>query len=424
MPPSEHTISVDQLQIGIYIHLDIGWMHHPFSFNSFKIRDARQIQTLRQLGLTSIRWDPARSDTRPLAQAPTQETTPSPALTAGEGNGEIPAMAEKLRRIQRLAEHKAGMARVEQAFHSTASVVRSINRNIHSQPEKTIAEANRLIDDIADTLLAAPELAIQVMSERPGSEDIYLHSLNVSILAMTLARELKLPVELVRIVGIGALFHDIGLIEIPSRILNNPGPLSRPEREFREQHCQYGVDIGRKAGLPPAVLKIIHQHHECVDGTGYPQHLQGEAIDPLARLVGLINAYDNLCNPANPAHAMTPHEALSQMFAQQRSRHDPRFLQAFIRFMGVYPPGTVVLLSNDVIGLVISVNSARPLRPTVVIYDSGIPKAEAIILDLEDEPEINISKAIRPAQLPAAIYDYLSPRKRVSYYFDAAANPS
>lgn len=422
MPPSDYTISVDQLQIGVYVYLDVGWMNHPFSFNNFKIRDAEQLRTIRQLGLKTVRWDPARSDTKPLSAAAGQEEqAPSPTAEQVPAE-ETAAMLEKKARIQRLTEHHANIARVEQAFTNAANIVRSIGKNIYAQPDHTVDEANRLIGEIVDTLLAAPELAIQVMAEKPGNEDIYLHSLNVSVLAMTLARELKLPAELVKVVGVGSLFHDIGLNEIPAKILNNPGQLSKPEREFREQHCQYGLDISRKAGLPPAVQKIVFQHHEYFDGSGYPQRLKGEAIDPLARLVGLVNIYDNLCNPTNLNQALTPHEALSQMFAQQRTRFDPRFLQAFIRFMGVYPPGSVVLLSNDAIGLVIRVNSARPLRPSIILYDSGIPKAEAIILDLNDEPDINISKAIRPAQLPAAIYDYLSPRKRVSYYFDANAN--
>ena len=122
---------------------------------------------------------------------------------------------------------------------------------------------------------------------------------------------------------------------------------------------------------------------------------------------------------ADLAKAMTPHEALSLMFAQRRAKFDTRALQVMIRCLGVYPPGTVVKLSNDAIALVSSVNPAKPLRPWVTVYDASIPKDEAIMLDLEEEPDINIAKALRPIQLPAEVYEYLSPRKRVTYYFDA-----
>jgi hypothetical protein len=107
------------------------------------------------------------------------------------------------------------------------------------------------------------------------------------------------------------------------------------------------------------------------------------------------------------------------MFAQRRAKFDPKALQVMIRCLGVYPPGTVVKLSNDAIALVASVNPVKPLRPWVTVYDPGVPKDEAIMLDLEEEPDINITKALRPIQLPPEVYDYLSPRKRVTYYFDA-----
>ena len=413
-----HTISVDQLQLGVYVHLDLGWMNHPFSFNSFKIRNDEQLRTIRQLGLKSVRWDPARSDCKPL---PTPAASERVTVAPPSPEQECVLMAAKRARIQRLAEHRERFVRTEQAFLSAANVVRNINKSIFSQPEQTLADARQLIGQMVDELLNSPELAIQMIGEKPGSEDVYIHSLNVSVLSMIVGRELKLPADVVRMIGVGALFHDIGLSEVPPRILNNPGPLSKVEREFREQHCQYGLDIGRKAGLPTPVLNIIHQHHEHFDGSGYPRRLKGEAIDLLARLVTVVNVYDSLCNPVSVAQALTPHEALSLMFAQKRNHFDPRLLQAFIRFMGVYPPGTVVGLSNEAIGLVIQVNSARPLRPTLIVYDAGVPRSEALILDLEDEPDINITRAIRPGQLPPAVFDYLSPRKRVSYYFDASS---
>jgi putative nucleotidyltransferase with HDIG domain len=422
----ENLISVDQLQVGVYVYLDVGWMHHPFSFNNFKIRNEEQLATIRQLGLKSVRWDPARSDLKPLAKGEVAAAAAPAAAQpqALEAPPEVdPAtaaiMAAKQARMRQLAEHREKIARTEQAFTKAANVVQGINKSIFSEPNETLQRVGQFINDIAAELLSAPELAIQVMGSKPASEDVYFHALNVSVLAMILGRELKMPAELVRMIGMGALFHDIGLNEIPARISGSPGNLGKAERELRELHCQYGFDIGKKVGLPPAALNIILQHHEHFDGSGYPRKLKGEAIDLLARTVAVVNAYDNLCNPANIAQALTPHEALSQIFAQQRNRFDPRLLQAFIRFMGVYPPGTVVGLSNEALGLVIKTSSARPLKPTVIVYDAGIPRHEAVILDLDQEPDINISRAIRPNQLPPAVFDYLSPRRRVSYYFDA-----
>jgi hypothetical protein len=93
-------------------------------------------------------------------------------------------------------------------------------------------------------------------------------------------------------------------------------------------------------------------------------------------------------------------------------------LSKLVHMLGVYPPGSVVTLSNDAIGMVLSVNASKPLRPLVMIYDEAVPKAEAIVLNLEHEADIAIEKALRPGQLPRPVYDYLSPRQRITYSFD------
>lgn len=443
MAEQDYFISTDQLRIGVYVYLDVGWMHHPFSFNNFKIKSEDQLQTIRGLGLKRVRWDPERSDAKPLA--PGQKPPPSAAKAAPRADGQAAtggdpvadesgtaaaaaaiaaateaATAAKAQRVERLQQQRRQIAEVQLAFAGTAATVRAIGKNLFAQPKETIRQSEILIGQMVDVFLAAPEVAIQVMSEKPG-EDVYVHSLNVSILSMMIGRELKLSSEEVNTMGLGCLFHDIGMTEIPTKILAKTEPLTKAERDFLEMHCTYGLDIAKRVGLPDAVQAIVYRHHECHDGSGYPLKLKGEAVDTLSRIVAIAEYYDELCNPVNIAAALTPHEALSQMFAQQRNKFDPRFLQIFIRCLGVFPPGTVVRLNNDVVGLVISINAARPLKPSVIVYDAAVPKHEAIIVDLDAEPDINISQAIRPAQLPKAIYDYLSPRKRVSYYFDPDA---
>jgi hypothetical protein len=118
---------------------------------------------------------------------------------------------------------------------------------------------------------------------------------------------------------------------------------------------------------------------------------------------------------------MTPHEALSLMFAQGRNRFDATMLNAFIRMMGVYPPGSTVQLTDDRYALVVSVNSARPLKPRVMVHDTKIPKDEALILNLEEMPDLGIRRSLKPQFLPRASLDYLSPRARIAYFFDAVS---
>lgn len=415
--PGHPRITMDELRVGLYVELDMKWFDHPFAFNNFRIKTQDQIQTIRSLGLKSVRYDPSRSDPlRPSAIGKPEE--PSPQVLSGRA--ELARTLEAKRAlIERIRQQREAAARVTHAFVHTANTVRNIEKNLSAKPEETVSQAEQLIDQISESILSAPELMLHVIGDTHGSEELYFHSLNVAMLSLMLARSIDLPQMAVSSLGMGALFHDVGRREIPAKILMKKEPLTEAERNLYALHCQYGVDIGRNLDFNPATLAIIGEHHEFYDGSGYPGGLKGEAINLLARIVAIVNHYDRLCNPVNIADALTPHEALSLMFSRQRSRFDPKLLQAFVRCLGVYPPGTIVQLANGAIAMVATVNTAHPMLPTVIVYDPEIPKEEAILIDMAIEMDTNIVKAIRPGQVPRDVYSYLSPRQ-VSYYFDAS----
>jgi len=411
---------MDQLRVGLYIFLDLSWFEHPFAFSHFKIKSEEQIKTIRSLGLKSVRYNPALSDIAPPLPGAQPEAVQEPSLAPEtKSDAMSQALAAKRVMMERIKVQREAAARIENAFINTAKTVREVEKNLFAQPVETVRQATLLVTQIAESILCAPELAIHVMGDKMGGEELYFHSLNVTMLSMMMARDIRLPQEVVGALGMGALFHDIGRKDIPNRILMKTEPLTQAERHLYEMHCQYGVDMGQRLQFSPPVLAIIREHHEMFDGSGYPGKLKGEASGLLSRIVALANHYDELCNPLNIADALTPHEALSMMFAKLRNKFDPKLLQVFIRCLGVYPPGTIVQLSNGVIGMIATVNTAKPMKPVIVIYDANIPRDEAILVDLERETDLNIAKAIRPAQVPGDVYNYLSPRKRVSYYFDA-----
>src|SRR5205814_3324149 len=146
--------------------------------------------------------------------------------------------------------------------------------------------------------------------------------------------------------------------------------------------------------------------------------LGSERMTPASSIVALVNRYDNLCNPQSAAKALTPHEALSLLFAQGKNRYDTAILGAFIKMMGVYPPGSVVQLTDDRLAIVVGVNSSRPLRPRVAVHDPRVPADEAAIVDLERPPALGIRRSIRAAALPPDAQAALSPRQRVAYFFE------
>ncbi|MGQ5523110.1 HD-GYP domain-containing protein [Chitinimonas sp. PSY-7] len=414
-PAQSNYISPDQLCVGLYIRLELDWTAHPFTFSQFKIKSQDQIDTLRSLGLERIRYDPKRSDVVPLPPPPDAPTT----LPSGPSPEQLAAIAAKKARIEKLTQHRNALNDCERKFVGASRAVKAITRNLFARPEESMKEASALIGDLVSSMLTDRDIAIHLMNDKIANEDVYYHQLNVAVLAMMLGKQLGLGREALTELGMGALFHDIGKVDIPEKIQLKTEPLTPSEQDLLMQHSQYGLDIGKKLNLSPEALAIVFQHHEHVDGSGYPHGLRGEGILPLSKIICIVNTYDNLCNRPNPRDSLTPYEALALMFSQLRARFESHPLGLFIRCMGVYPPGTLVQLSNNALGLVMAVNSSKPLKPTVLIYDPSVPKHEAVILDLEEEKELNIVKSIRPAQLPQQVFAYLNPRKRMTYYCDA-----
>jgi putative nucleotidyltransferase with HDIG domain len=411
--PQTVYISIDQLRVGIYIKLELSWFEHPFSVNSFKIKNDEQIQTIRSLGLKKVLCIPEKSDRSSLTAKPPEKLKEEPA----EAKAVDAASVAKQERIARINKERVRIRECEKKYLAAATAIANINKNLFSRPKEALKEANFLILEMVESLMTDKSVAIHLMNAKVGGEEIYHHSLNVAVLAMMLAKEQAIPKEDIQTLGLGILFHDIGKTRIPDKILRKLDPLTDSERKFFQLHPTYGVEIATELGLAPEVIEIIAHHHETNDGTGYPEGLTG--VTTLSKITCIVNTYDNLCNHLDVRKSLTPNEALSLMFTQQKEQYDSTLLQLFIKCLGVYPPGTAVQLSNDAIGMVISVSTTNPLRPNVLIYDESIPKKEAIILAMEEEPDLKIVKSIRPGSLSRDIFDYLSLRNRVTFYFDS-----
>lgn len=460
-------IDIEDVRPGMYVHIDLGWLSHPFPLNSFKISSRDQIDTLIRLGVKRLRWSPEKSDlpetettvahagqppavisdAAPGPPGATAGDTANPlppahgnhasattlaentSTTAASANGAPPALKaasapgdERQRRRQRLDAQRASLELCEREFSSVARTYRRIFEQARSQPETARAAAQAMVSRMVENMLAQEETAIRLLSEAIG-ERASQHSVNVAVIAMLLGKTLGLPSDQLNTLGNGALLHDIGLSALPERLRWKDSQFSSSERRLYQEHVTHGVEIGRQMKLTADELAIIAQHHELADGHGYPQQLSGEQIALPARIVALVNLYDNLCNPGNPTRAITPHEALALIFAQMRHQFDSKVLMPFIRMMGVYPPGSVVELTDGRYALVVSVNAARPLKPSVIIYEPRIPKEEALVEDLEQAPTLGIRRSLKPLQLPKAVFDYLSPRTRICYFFERARDP-
>ncbi|HEY1396724.1 HD-GYP domain-containing protein [Roseateles sp.] len=408
-------IDVNQLKVGMFIHLDLGWMSHPFPLSSFKLSSEEQLLILRRLGLKQVRWSPGKSDL-PLEATPMPAPAPAAAVVEENRSAED-EVRERHRRL--LAEQHDALLLCERQYAEAATALRDLMDLVPREPTDARDRSSALSRALLDKMLVEGDINIRLLNEGAGDRGT-AHALNVAVIAMLLGRAFGLGRDEMLDLGQGALLHDIGKMDLTARFRHRDDSFTAAEVAAYQQHVARGVVLGQKMGVGAGPLLIIAQHHEHADGSGFPQRLNADRMSIGARIVALVNRFDGLCNPLLSSKAMTPHEALSLMFAQGRSRFDATMLNAFIRMMGVYPPGSAVQLTDDRYALVVAVNSSRPLKPKVMVHDPKVPRDEALVLNLEELPDLGIRRSVKPQQLPRASLDYLSPRSRIAYFFESA----
>ena len=232
MPAPSTYISPDQLCVGLYIQLELAWWEHNFAFSNFKIKDENQIKALRALGVARLRYDPERSDCEPLSATESTATVAPPA----------PVTPEKLKALRkRLPE-------VDRKFVQASQQVKTLNQTLRSRPEEACKQAGEVVGAMVDTLLGGSGAVLHTINSK-AAEDNYLHSLNVTVLSLMLGRQLGLDSEDCHVLGMGALLHDVGKLEVPSKVLLKSEPLTRPEQQLLQLHCEFGLRIRKPIGF-------------------------------------------------------------------------------------------------------------------------------------------------------------------------------
>lgn len=409
------TVAIEELKVGMFIHLEGGWMSHPFALSSFRIETEQDIARIRALGVARLRWSREQSRLDDEADEAGGNGVPMQgvAVTAVAALPLAPTSEELL------AAQRAATRLCEAQFDEASSALRSVIAAVRDRPLAARDTTEQLSQALLSKLVPDAEMCVLVLGGQAGEKPT-THALNVTVISMLMGRIFGFSDTEMLELAMGALLHDVGKLDLPHRLQHHEDRFTQAELNAYRDHVRLGVAHGKRMTLSPAVLQIIEQHHENADGTGYPARLIMDRMSTPARIVSMVNRYDNLCNPRSGARTMTPHEALSRLFAQGRGKFDATMLTAFIRMMGVYPAGSVVQLTDDRYALVTHVNASRPLKPRVLVHEPTVPREKALLVNLIDQPDLGIRRSLPVAQLPDAARDYLQPTPRVAYFFEPA----
>lgn len=228
--------------------------------------------------------------------------------------------------------------------------------------------------DVADEMVEAifTHRDVILCLARIREKDSYLmeHSLNVALMLANFGRFLGLDRDVLQQLTMGGLLHDIGKTLIPDEILHKPGKLTEYEFEIMKDHVVFSKKIlSKTVGITPIMMEVAANHHERIDGSGYPNGLIGDELGLYGRMSSIIDVYDALSADRVYKSGMSPTQAFRILLQGAGKHFDADLVSKFIKCLGVYPIGSLVMLSNKRLGIVIKRNDNEPLKPTVkLIY--------------------------------------------------------
>lgn len=417
-------LKAEDLRVGLYVKLVGSWFKHPFSANTFKIQTEKELATLQALRNFRIQYDPDRSNLSALSEARQEESEissespPSPPLESQPQEPD-PASHQSLARREAYEQHRKKLIEAEKAYQEVLRENKAIIHEVKVGYVKGVRKAEQLVTTLAD-LLEGDGILVALMnllgSEETGNE-FYYHSLNVAMLSMIIGHEFDLSPDMIKDIGMGALFHDLGELDEKGKFLRKVGNLTPTERRAFRRHPESGRKmLERGFGIPASSLDAISQHHERLNGTGYPRGLKDQALHFSSKIVMVADAYDELCNHPEIEKSLTPYQALSSLYNKREGEFWEEAVVALIRNLGVYPPSSIVELSDGSIGIVCTINLLERMRPMVMLYASDISRDEAKMVDLALEETLSIKQCLQPKDVPKRVWNYLNPRGMISYF--------
>lgn len=389
-------VEVRDLHKGMYVtELDRSWLGTPFLFQGFEIHTDEELAQLRSLCKFVYVLEETANPAAGTARRPA-ETQPSAkgrlvsqrytdlrledAPTAAPGHGGTPP------------PRYPDLTPVEQELQEAVQVEKSARESLYTILDDArlgrsldTPRAKKVVGQMTESIIRNPDALVWLTHLKKKHEYTALHSLRVSVLALAFGRHLGYDREKLNILGMGALLHDIGKLRVPTELLDKPEPLSRQEFEIMKSHVPHGLKIlDGAAGLPPAALEVVGRHHERYAGNGYVFGMTGDTIGEFGLISAIVDTYDAITSDRAYHLSLSAADALKIIYEGRERAYHPGLAEQFIQCMGIFPIGSIVEMSTGSIGVVITANRTRRLRPRValILSPDKKPYTPATVIDL------------------------------------------
>ncbi len=279
------------------------------------------------------------------------------------------------------------------AFASTQELLQNVVEDIRSGSSMEVEMVERVIDDMVESMVRNPDAMMWVARMREKDTSTYDHGLRVAINLIAFGRHLGYPKEQLGLLGVLGLLLDIGKIRVPRELLEKNAQLTKEEFVEIKRHVNHSVDIlNQTANVNPDVTEAVAQHHERMDGSGYPFGLPGDKISIFGKMAAIADTYSAITTKRAYAEAASPHDALQMLSGWGGTQFQPDMVEHFIQSIGVFPVGSLVELSTGEVAVVVTHNKQKRLRPKVLVVTEEDkkprkhPTVKDLIYDVSDNP--------------------------------------
>ncbi|ABL99726.1 HD-GYP domain-containing protein [Shewanella amazonensis] len=394
------SIPVSELRLGLTVKLPLSWTEHPFLINRIELKEQAQIEMIRGLKVQHVL---VLAGAELLDEDVPKEEVPI------EDDGFDEDMPERdVKREARVAIRKS-----QKRFLDCVNDSRSLVGKLGSDPEGAYRLSATLVEQMLEHLFEQEAAYLALVSAGEQGASVTQHGISVAVLSLMIAKSMDMPKKDMRDIALGALLHDIGKLRVPDNIRRKRGPLTTQEINFMNQHPNYGHEMLSRSGLfPEEVLHIIRHHHEFIDGTGFPGGLNGKKIPRTTQIVTLANDFEDQMTSHSIA---SPQVALGYLFKHRVGKHDEALIATLVKVLGIYPPGTLVHLTDGSLGKVM-MTTREVKQPQVWACSAAGGDPGLRILMNED---VSIDRVIKIEELSEAAIRVLQADAPISYYFAA-----